>query len=106
MKTSQGALQTLFAKISEAADMVLFPGDLTDYGLPEEARVLVKELASVRLPIAAVLGNHDFESDKQDEIRHILTDAGVAVLDGDACELHGVGIAGVKGFGGGCARQP
>jgi 3',5'-cyclic AMP phosphodiesterase CpdA len=38
MKTSHGALQTLFAKISEAADMVLFPGDLTDYGLPKRRR--------------------------------------------------------------------
>jgi Icc-related predicted phosphoesterase len=77
------------------------PGDLTDYGQPDEARVLARELTSVRIPTAAVLGNHDVESDKQDEVRQILTDAGVAVLDGDATELHGVGIAGVKGFGGG-----
>jgi Icc-related predicted phosphoesterase len=53
----------------------------------------------------AVLGNHDFESDKQDEIRQIITDAGVVVLDGDACEMHGVGIAGVKGFGGGFGQR-
>jgi Icc-related predicted phosphoesterase len=104
-RTSQGAFQTLFSRIAESAEVLVVAGDLTDYGLPEEARVLVKELASVRLPIAAVLGNHDFESDKQDEIRHILTDAGVAVLDGDACELHGVGIAGVKGFGGGFGQR-
>ena len=61
MKTSQGALQTLFAKISEAADLVLFPGDLTDYGLPEEAQILAKELTALRIPAAAVLGNHDFD---------------------------------------------
>jgi Icc-related predicted phosphoesterase len=76
-------------------------GDLTDYGLPEEARILAKELASARIPIVTVLGNHDVESDKQEEVRHILSDAGVVVLDGDATEIHGIGIAGVKGFGGG-----
>ena len=65
-KTSQGAFQPLFARISEAADLLLLPGDLTDYGLPEEARVLAKELTALRIPAAAVLGNHDFESDKAD----------------------------------------
>ena len=36
-------------------------GDLTDYGLPDEARVLAKELTTLRIPTAAVLGNHDDE---------------------------------------------
>jgi Icc-related predicted phosphoesterase len=35
----------------------------------------------------------------------IITDAGVVVLDGDAHEVHGVGFAGVKGFGGGFGRR-
>ena len=104
-RTSHNAFQALFSRIAESAEVLLIAGDLTDYGLPEEARVLAKELAGVRLPTAAVLGNHDFESDKQDEIRQILTDAGVTVLDGDACELHGIGIAGVKGFGGGFGQR-
>jgi Icc-related predicted phosphoesterase len=34
----------------------------------------------------------------------ILTHAGVRVLDGEACEIEGVGIAGVKGFAGGFGR--
>jgi Icc-related predicted phosphoesterase len=105
MKTSQGALQTLFAGISESADMVLFPGDLTDYGLPEEAQILAKELTALRIPAAAVLGNHDFESDKAVEVSQILRDAGLTVLDGDSCEILGIGIAGVKGFGGGFGRR-
>jgi Icc-related predicted phosphoesterase len=104
-RTSQGAFQTLFSRIAESAEVLLLAGDLTDYGLPEEARVLAKELSAVRLPTAAVLGNHDFESERQDEIRQILTDAGVTVLDGDACELHGIGFAGVKGFGGGFGQR-
>jgi Icc-related predicted phosphoesterase len=104
-KTSQGAFQTLFARVSEAADIVVIAGDLTDYGLPEEATVLAKELTALRIPAAAVLGNHDLESGKSGEVRQIIEGAGVAVLDGDACELQGIGVAGVKGFGGGFGRH-
>jgi Icc-related predicted phosphoesterase len=104
-KTSQGAFQAFFAKIAESADILLLAGDLTDYGLPDEARVLAREFASLRIPTAAVLGNHDVESDKQDEVRKIVTDAGITVLDGDACELKGIGIAGIKGFGGGFGQR-
>jgi Icc-related predicted phosphoesterase len=100
-KTSQGAFQPLFAKIAESADVLLIAGDLTDYGLPDEARVLARELAAIHLPVVAVLGNHDLESGKGDEVRQILCDAGVVLLDGDAHETHGIGIAGSKGFGGG-----
>ena len=100
-KASQGTLQALFARAAETAEVLLIAGDLTDYGTPEEARVLARELTPLRIPTAAVLGNHDVESGKEDEVRQILTDAGVSVLDGDAVELQGVGIAGVKGFGGG-----
>lgn len=100
-KSSQGAFQPLFSKVAESAEVLLLAGDLTDYGLPDEARVLARELMPLRIPTAAVFGNHDVESDKAEEIRQILTDAGVVVLDGDATELAGIGIAGVKGFGGG-----
>src|ERR1051325_176424 len=104
-KTSQNVFQPLFARISESADVLLLAGDLTDYGLPEEAQVLAKELTSIRVPVAAVLGNHDMESGKSEEIRKIVGDAGVTMLDGDAVELKGVGIAGVKGFGGGFGQR-
>jgi Icc-related predicted phosphoesterase len=104
-KTSQGAFQSLFARVSESADVVLMAGDLTDYGLPEEASVLARELTALRIPAAAVLGNHDVESGKGAEVRQILVDAGLVVLDGETCELRGVGIAGVKGFGGGFGRR-
>jgi Icc-related predicted phosphoesterase len=103
-RTSQGQLQPLFSQLAQAADVLLLGGDLTDYGLPEEAHVLARELTGVRAPLVAVLGNHDFESGKQQEVSHILAEAGVKMLDGDACEVHGVGIAGVKGFAGGFGR--
>jgi Icc-related predicted phosphoesterase len=100
-KTSEGTLQPLFSKAAESADVLLLCGDLTDYGLPEEAQILVKELSAARIPTIAVFGNHDYESGKQDEVQQILTDAGVTLLDGNACEVQGIGFAGVKGFGGG-----
>jgi Icc-related predicted phosphoesterase len=104
-KTSQGTLQPLFNQITEHADVLVLPGDLTDYGLADEARVLARDLtAAVKIPIVAVLGNHDYESDESVEITRILTEAGVHVLDGDAVEVHGVGFAGVKGFAGGFGR--
>ncbi|HXR55675.1 MAG TPA: metallophosphoesterase [Casimicrobiaceae bacterium] len=103
-KDSIGAFREMFARASEVADALLLCGDLTDYGLPEEARVLADELAAAKVPVVAVLGNHDFESDAQDEVRRILCDAGVQMLDGEACEIHGVGIAGAKGFAGGYGR--
>ncbi len=104
-KSSQGAFQTLFARVSESADIAIIAGDLTDNGLPEEASVLVRELSALRIPAAAVFGNHDLESGKSSEVRRILTGAGLPVLDGDACELQGIGIAGIKGFGGGFGRH-
>lgn len=103
-KTSQGALQPLFAAVAGHADVLLLCGDLTDYGLPEEAHILARELGAVKLPIIAVLGNHDYESGKEDEVRQILCDAGVTVLDGDTYEVHGIGFAGIKGFAGGFGR--
>ena len=105
-KTSAGLLQPLFAKVSESADVLLLCGDLTDYGAPEEAKILAREItSSLRIPAIAVLGNHDYETGKQDEISKIMTDAGVTMLDGDAHEIHGVGFAGTKGFGGGFGRR-
>ena len=104
-KTSQGSLQSLFAKISEAADVLVLPGDLTDFGLAEEARVLAKDMsASLRIPAVAVLGNHDYEAGEEKEIVNILSDVGVRVLDGDTYEVLEIGFAGVRGFCGGFGR--
>jgi Icc-related predicted phosphoesterase len=101
-----GSLTPLFAQISEAADILLLCGDLTDYGLAEEARAFVKELTpTLKIPVVSVLGNHDYESNQQAEITQILKDAGVTVLDGETCEIHGIGFAGIKGFAGGFGRR-
>lgn len=104
-KASQGLFHQLFAQIGGMADVLLLCGDFTDYGLPDEARILARELtATLKIPSIAVLGNHDFESGHEAEVTQILRDAGVTVLDGEATEVLGVGFAGVKGFCGGFGR--
>jgi Icc-related predicted phosphoesterase len=104
--TPPGSWQPLFARISESADILALCGDLTDYGLVEEARAFVKELIpAVKIPIVAVLGNHDFESGQQAEIVKVLVDAGVVTLDGETTEIYGIGFAGIKGFAGGFGRR-
>src|SRR5215216_2282316 len=103
-KSSQGSFQPLFSQIAESADVLLLCGDLTDYGLVEEARILAKDLAPVKIPMVGVLGNHDFEAGQEHDIAQVLTDVGLHVLDGDTWEYHGVGFAGVRGFCGGFGR--
>jgi len=97
-KTSQEKLHALFQQISENADILLLCGDLVDYGQIEEAAVLAKELAPIKVPMLAVLGNHEYESNQQLEVRHVLGDAGVTILDGDAVEVLGIGFVGAKGL--------
>lgn len=104
-KGSPGQLHPMFAQVSSTADVLLLCGDLIDYGTPDEARLLARELApTVKIPMLGVLGNHEFESGREQDVRAILTDAGVTMLDGEATEIQGVGFAGVKGFGGGFGR--
>ncbi|HUG51957.1 MAG TPA: metallophosphoesterase [Vicinamibacteria bacterium] len=99
------ALGAMFTEAAARADVLLLAGDLTDYGLPEEARLLVRELAGVKIPVVAVLGNHDCESGQEAEVTAILREAGLNVLDGDGIEIRGVGFAGAKGFCGGFGRR-
>jgi len=101
-----GSLQPLFSQINDSADVLVLCGDLTDYGLPEEARAFAREVSTtVKIPMVGVLGNHDYESGQQDEVKKILADAGITTLDGDTTEIHGIGFAGVKGFAGGFGRR-
>jgi len=105
-KTAKGKLRDLFVNATANADVLLIAGDLTEYGLPEEATVLAEDLRThVRIPVLAVLGNHDFESGKSVEVQGALESVGVTFLDGSATEINGVGFAGVCGFGGGFDRQ-
>ena len=105
-KHSRGEFRETFVEISNSADVLLLCGDLTDYGLADEAEQLVADIRdAVRIPALAVLGNHDFESGEAQLIIDLLDRAGVIMLDGAAHEIDGVGFAGVCGFGGGFGRR-
>ncbi|MGE5547942.1 MAG: metallophosphoesterase family protein [Solirubrobacterales bacterium] len=91
----------LFAELSERADVLALCGDLTNLGRPHEAEILAEDLRSCRIPVVAVLGNHDIEHGHGHEVRHILDQAGVTLLENEPRLIEGVGFAGVKGFGGG-----
>jgi len=104
-REKQNRLKPYFEEAAQKCDILLLGGDLTDFGLPEEAETLVKDLsAAAGVPAVAVLGNHDFEAGREAEIIEVFREAGVRVLDGEACEIKGVGIVGAKGFGGGFGR--
>ncbi|MFI9586669.1 metallophosphoesterase [Streptomyces sp. NPDC052236] len=107
--TSAGTLRPAFETLRASADLLLLAGDLTRHGTPDEARVVAGEVAGLGVPVVAVLGNHDYHSDQQDEVTATLGEAGVTVLEGASTvlDLNGtpVGVAGVKGFGGGFAGR-
>lgn len=95
----------LFGEMSRAADVIVLAGDLTDMGKPRQAEMLLEDLRACTVPVVAVLGNHDFESDQVEQVSEILRRGGVHLLDGQAMEIGGVGFVGVKGFIGGFGRR-
>ena len=99
--TDKGVWSEYFREISKKADILLIGGELTFTGDEVEAQVLSEELKSCNIPVAVVLGNHDHEKGRQKLIRHIIQNENVHVLEGEFVILGKVGVAGVKGFGGG-----
>jgi len=104
---SVGTMRPGLAALSADADVLLFAGDLTKCGTPDEAELFVAELADVEVPMLAVLGNHDYHGDQEDAVTAVLRSRGIDVLEGTRAvvELAGgrLGVAGAKGFGGGFA---
>lgn len=92
-----------FCAVNDLADALVIAGDFTNHGLPQEMRGCLDVLEHIRIPVVAVLGNHDHESGHQDELAGMLRLAGVHLLDGHCFEVGGTGFAGTKGFCGGFA---
>jgi Icc-related predicted phosphoesterase len=94
-----------FDSVQAEVDLILLAGDLTTQGEPEQARVLADACRDVRVPVVAVLGNHDHHAGRCAEVRAMLEAAGVVVLERShtIVEIGGldVGIVGCKGFVGG-----
>ncbi|GIF08631.1 metallophosphoesterase family protein [Actinoplanes siamensis] len=100
-----GRYRPALEELPDQADALLIAGDLTRHGTVEEAECFATEFGGLAVPVVVVLGNHDHQSDQQEGLTKVLTDAGITVLEGDATVLelngHRLGIAGTKGFGGG-----
>jgi Icc-related predicted phosphoesterase len=102
---SAGVIRPTLDRLADEADVLLLAGDLTKSGAPDEAAVLAGELDGLSPPVVAVLGNHDHHDGQAAQVRSILCDAGIRVLEGESEVLTiagaRVGIVGAKGFGGG-----
>ena len=101
---SYARLKDQFELVRDEADVLVLAGDLTNYGQPDEMEPLLNVLVRLSLPTIAVLGNHDYESGRQEELSQMMIAAGIKVLNGSAYERDGVGFAGTKGFVGGFGR--
>jgi uncharacterized protein len=98
-------LEAAFTSVRGNADLILLAGDLTTHGRPEEAQVVAEASQLAELPVFSVLGNHDWHSNRADEVNAVMEEAGVKMLDRAfaTCDVGGesVGIVGTKGFIGG-----
>src|SRR3982751_5405101 len=98
-----------FQRVEEQADLILLAGDLTQHGQVDEVCVVADACRGLEVPVVAVLGNHDWQSDRPGDLTRALAEAGVVVLDRSHTILPirgiSVGIAGAKGFVGGFGNQ-
>ncbi|MBA3451259.1 MAG: metallophosphoesterase [Chloroflexia bacterium] len=103
--TEQRAVPGLW-NIEHHADLLIIAGDLTENGRLVEAEATAALLREVRIPVVAVLGNHDLRSLRRTAFRRALECAGIDILDGQSTIVQlangtRVGIAGATGTGGG-----
>src|SRR4051812_38939746 len=98
-----------FARVEEQADLVLLAGGLTPHGQVDEIRGVAHAGRDLSVPVVAVLGNHDWHSDRPADLVRALGEAGVVVLERTHTILPvggvSVGVVGVKGFVGGFGSQ-
>src|SRR3954452_16630133 len=94
-----------FGALEGRVDLVLLAGDLTTHGLPEQAAIVADACRDLGVPVLTVLGNHDWHSNRADEVIAALEEGGITVLERShrilSCCGADVGVVGAKGFVGG-----
>jgi Icc-related predicted phosphoesterase len=107
--TEPDRVREAFKRVEEQADVVLLAGDLTQHGQLDQVAVVAEACRGLEIPVVAVLGNHDWQSDRAGDLWRALAEVGVIVLDRSHTILPvrgtSVGVAGVKGFVGGFGNQ-
>jgi Icc-related predicted phosphoesterase len=98
-----------FRRVADQADLILLAGDLTQHGQVDEVCSVADACRDLETPVVAVLGNHDWQSDRPEDLGRALSEAGVVVLERSHTVLPvggvSVGVVGVKGFVGGFGQQ-
>jgi Icc-related predicted phosphoesterase len=98
-----------FRRVEDQADLIVLAGDLTQHGQMDEICVVADACRGLEVPVVAVLGNHDWQSDRPGDLTRALVEAGVVVLERSHTILPvkgtSVGVVGVKGFIGGFGNQ-
>ncbi|MFC0098091.1 metallophosphoesterase [Micromonospora marina] len=104
-----GRFRPALEELPGCADVLLLAGDLTRHGTEAEARCVAREFGDLGVPVITVLGNHDHQCDEVPQVVKVLEDAGIIVLEGTGTVVDTpggrLGVAGVKGFGGGFAGR-
>lgn len=104
-ESQRAEIAAAFAQVADEVDVILLAGDLTTHGLPEQAVILADACRPLDTPVLTVLGNHDWHSNRRDDVVDVLLAAGIVVLDRDHAilDVAGIelGVVGLKGFVGG-----
>lgn len=99
--------ESIIRVIEKSSDLLLIAGDLTSRGLIGQAKECLALFRSLSIPVIAVLGNHDYDNDKELEIIQLFEQAGISLLRGGVATafVNGlkIGVTGTKGHGGGFA---
>ncbi|TET53815.1 MAG: metallophosphoesterase, partial [Actinobacteria bacterium] len=99
---SRDLLKPAFKDLNEKADIFAITGDFTASGKLKEIQVLLHELRPIKIPIVAVLGNHEYHNQRQEKSKQILHDEGIHILDGNCVTFEinslSIGFSGSKGF--------
>jgi len=91
------ALETLITV--EQPDFICLTGDFLDN--PSSFLLLVpflKVVQSTKIPIYAVLGNHDYNLKRPERLKSLLREFGIMVLDNEVVVLENINLVGIDDF--------